>query len=228
MSASYVLIHGAGDVGWYWHRVQAELHARGHDVVVIDLPVDDDSAGLAEYADVVVHAIGQRSRPILVAQSFGGYVAPLVCDRVPVELLVLVAAMVPAPGESAEAMFEHTGYAPTGDPSDAEETFYQDVDPDLAKEAIGRSRRQSKTPGKQPWPLAAWPDVPTRFLLCRNDRMFPAAWLRRVVRERLHLTPDEIDSGHTPALSHPRELAEYLERCHVEGERGRARPRAYL
>lgn len=226
MSASYVLIHGAGDVGWYWHLVEAELRARGSDVVVMDLPVDDDSAGLAEYTDVVVGAIGERRSPILVAQSFAGYVAPLVCDRVPVELLVLVAAMVPAPGESAEAMFEHTGWASAGDPSDTEKTFYHDVDPDLAKQAIAHGRRQSETPGKQPWPLAAWPDVPTRFLLCRNDRMFPAAWLRRVVRERLHLTPDEIDSGHTPALSHPRELADYLERCRRERDRHPSRERS--
>jgi hypothetical protein len=222
MSASYVLVHGAGDVGWYWHRVEAQLRAGGNDVVVMDLPVDDDTAGLAEYADVVVRAIGKRRRPILVAQSFAGYVAPLVCDRVPVEQLVLVAAMVPAPRESADAMFEHTHYAPAGDTSDTIATFYHDVDPDLAKQAIANGRRQSETPGKQPWPLAAWPDVPTRFLLCRNDRLFPAAWLRRVVRERLHLTPDEIDSGHTPALSHPRELAEYLERCHRERERARS------
>ena len=213
MSASYVLIHGAGDVGWYWHRVEVALRARGRDVVVMDLPVDDDSAGLAEYADVVVEAIGKRRGAILVAQSFGGYVAPLVCDRVAVELLVLVAAMVPAPGESAEAMFAHTRYAPAGDVSDTIETFYHDVDPELAKEAIARGRHQSETPSKQPWPLAAWPDVPTRFLLCRNDRLFPAAWLRRVVRERLDLTPDEIDSGHTPALSHADELAEYLSYC---------------
>ena len=38
-SASYVRIHGAGDVGWYWHLVEADLRSRGHDVVVMDLPV---------------------------------------------------------------------------------------------------------------------------------------------------------------------------------------------
>jgi pimeloyl-ACP methyl ester carboxylesterase len=53
--------------------------------------------------------------------------------------------------------------------------------------------------------------VPTRFLLCRKDRLFPATWLRRVVRDRLGFTPDEIDSGHTPALSRPKELVDRLE-----------------
>jgi pimeloyl-ACP methyl ester carboxylesterase len=63
----------------------------------------------------------------------------------------------------------------------------------------------------KPWPLKALPDVPTRFLLCRDDRFFPAGFMRRVVRERLHITPDEMDGGHLPALSRPKELAERLE-----------------
>src|SRR5262245_22562135 len=112
MTATYVLIHGAGDVGWYWHLVEAELRALGHDVVAMDLPVEDDSAGLLDYADVVVEAIGDRGDLVVVAQSSGGYVAPIVCDRVTARLLVLVAAMIPAPGESAEEMFANTGYAP--------------------------------------------------------------------------------------------------------------------
>jgi pimeloyl-ACP methyl ester carboxylesterase len=143
MTATYVLIHGAGDVGWYWHMVEAELRVRGHEVVVMDLPVDDDSAGLSTYADVVVEAIGDHDNLVVVAQSFGGYIAPIVCDRVPVRLLVLVAAMVPAPGESAEAMFTNTGYAPAeqGDSSDLA-IFYHDVDPTLAAEALAKGRWQ--------------------------------------------------------------------------------------
>ena len=214
--ATYALIHGAGDVGWYWHLVEAELRKRGHETIAVDLPVEDDSAGLLEYADAVVTAIGDRPAPLVVAQSSGGYVAPIVCDRVPARLLVLVAAMVPSPGESAEEMFANTGFR-SESPSGASEIeiFYQDVPPGLAREALKRGRRQSDTPGKQPWPLSAWPKVPTRFLLCRNDRLFPAAWVRRVVRDRLGITPDEIDSGHTPALSRPVELAERLEAYRV-------------
>ena len=108
--ATYVFIHGAGDVGWYWHLVEAELRKRGHDTVAPDLPVEDDAAGLTDYADVVIDAIGERDDLIVVAQSFGGYVAPIVCDRVSARLLVLVAGMVPSPGESAEEMFSNTGW----------------------------------------------------------------------------------------------------------------------
>ena len=90
-------------------------------------------------------------------------------------------------------------------------TFYHDVPPDLAAEALKRGRGQSETPGVKPWPLEAWPDVPTRFLLCRDDHMFPADWMRRVVKERLGITADEIDGGHCIALSRPKELAERLD-----------------
>lgn len=187
----------------------------------MDLPCDDDAAGLAEYADTVVDAIGDRRDLVLVAQSFGGYTAPLVCERVPVDLIVLLAAMIPSPGEAANDYWGNTGWEPRSsnassfegmsrDDAEAVATFYHDVPPDLAAEALSKGRKQSETPGEQPWPLEAWPDVPTRFLLCRDDRLFPADWLRGVVEDRLGITPDEIDGSHCVVLSRPRELADRL------------------
>src|SRR5919204_4744059 len=99
--ATYVLIHGAGDVGWYWHLVDTELRTRGHEVVAPDLPCEDDSAGLSEYTNTVLGAIGDRADLVVVAQSSGAFTAPLVCARTKAELLVLVAGLVPAPGEAA-------------------------------------------------------------------------------------------------------------------------------
>jgi hypothetical protein len=61
-----------------------------------------------------------------------------------------------------------------------------------------------------PWPLDEWPDVPTRFVLCNQDRFFPAEFLRRLARERLGIVPDELAAGHCVALSRPRELADLL------------------
>jgi pimeloyl-ACP methyl ester carboxylesterase len=223
--ATYVLVHGAADSGWFWHLLEAELRARGHDVVAPDLPCDDDSAGLAEYADTVVGAVGDRTGLIVVAQSFGGFTAPLVCDRVPVDLLVLLAGMVPAPGERPEDWLANTGYADARreqaeregpPPEDDIGLFYHDVPADLAAEALRRGRHQSDTPGQQPWPLPAWPDVPTRFLLCRDDRLFPAEFMRRVARDRLGITADEIDGSHCVALSRPAELADRLEAFRTE------------
>ena len=81
--ATYVLIHGAGSDSWYWHLVVPKLQALGHDVVAVDLPCDDDSAGLADYADAVVEATAALGDVVLVAQSLAGFTAPLVCDRLP-------------------------------------------------------------------------------------------------------------------------------------------------
>jgi pimeloyl-ACP methyl ester carboxylesterase len=211
--STFVLIHGAGDVGWYWHLVEAELRRRGHDAVAPDLPCDDDAAGLPEYADAVVEAIEDRTDLVVVAQSLGGFTAPLVCDRVPVKLLVLVAPMIPAPKEAPADYWANTRYGEEVQEryEDDIAQFYQDVPPELASEALRRSRKQSETRLAEPSPLAAWPDVPMRVLLCRDDRLFPAAFVRRVARERLGIAPDEIDGGHTPALSRPKELAERLE-----------------
>ena len=69
--ANYVLIPGAGGSAWYWHRLVPELRGRGHDVVAVDLPAGDDSAGFAEYAEVVIDAIGNRDELVVVAQSLG-------------------------------------------------------------------------------------------------------------------------------------------------------------
>jgi pimeloyl-ACP methyl ester carboxylesterase len=214
--ATYVLIHGAGDRGWYWHLVEAELRQRGHDVVAVDLPSDDDSAGLSEYADAVVDAIGDRTDLIVVAQSYGGFTAPLVCDRLSVDLLVMLAAMIPSPGERPDDWWNNTGYESTGDYEDEDALFFHDVPPDLVAEAKKRERDQSGTPGITPWPLPAWPDVPTKFLLCRDDRFFSADFMRRVAQDRLGITPDEIDGGHCIALSRPKELAERLDAYRAE------------
>lgn len=216
--ATFALIHGAGDVGWYC-LVETELCRHGHDVVAPDLPCDDDAASLDDYADAVVDAIGGRGNLVVVGQSYGGFTAPLVADRVPVDVLVLVAGMVPAPGESPADWWTNTGHSEavreqarrdgglTGS-DDPFVAFYHDVPRALADEALSKERGESNTAYNTPWPLTAWPDVPTGFVLCTEDRVFPPEFMRRVVTNRLHIAPDEIASGHCVALSRPKELAD--------------------
>jgi pimeloyl-ACP methyl ester carboxylesterase len=218
--ATYVLIHGAGSDSWYWHLVSPRLRALGHDVVAVDLPSDDDAAGLCEYAGTVIEAVGDRSEVILVAQSLAGFTAPLVCDRLPVILLVLVAAMTPRPGESPGDWWANTGHV-FPDPFDPEVIFAHDLPTDLAESSRAHLREQSNTPFEKPWPLGAWPDVATKFLLCQDDRFFPAEFQRRVVRERLGIVPDEMPGGHLPALAHPDELVARLEAYRAEIEQPR-------
>ena len=216
----FALIHGAGDSGWYWHLLAAELRDRGHDVVAPDLPAH--AGGLSEYADCVVEAVGVPQRLVVVGQSFGAFTAPLVAARVPTDLLVLVAGMVPYPGEPPDDWWQNTGYeaavreqaAVDGGRTGSDDPFvcfYHDVPRDLAEEAMRRERAGSLGGTSSPWPLDAWPDVPTRFVLCSQDRFFPPAFVRRLVAARLAIVPDEIAAGHCVALSRPAGLADILD-----------------
>ena len=107
--ATYALIPGAGGDGWEWHLVARELEARGQVAVPVTLPSGDDGAGWNEYADAVVAAIGDRSDVVLVAQSLAGFTAPLVCERLPVDLIVLLNAMIPLPGETGNDWWGNVG-----------------------------------------------------------------------------------------------------------------------
>jgi hypothetical protein len=218
---TFVLVPGAGGQAWYWHRLVPELERRGHAAVAVDLPAGDDHAGLAAYADAVVAAAGNRAPVVLVAQSMGGLTAPLACTRLPVELLVLVNAMVPLPGETGGEWWTTTGQAEAqaahfrreglgGDPEDLAVTFFHDVPGDVAAEAQRQPFAQSGRPFEDPWPLDRWPDAPTRVLAARDDRLFPAPFQGRIAAERLGLDADEIPGGHLVALSRPAELADRL------------------
>ena len=209
--ATYALIHGAYDVGWYWHLVERELRERGHRTVAPDLPIEDDDMTLLGHAEAVIDAIEPihgGGELIVVGQSWGGYIAPIVAELARADRLVLVAPMIPKPGETNDEMWEATGWTFPHGEGDA---FYHDVDTALAAEAKSRERGQSEATSHEPWPLASWPDVPTHVIIGRDDRFFAADWLRRVVRERLGIEPDELPTGHTPALSRPRELVELME-----------------
>jgi pimeloyl-ACP methyl ester carboxylesterase len=216
----YVFIPGAASDSWYWQPLADELRTRGHRVATPELPCDDDAAGLPEYADAVAAAISEHTGVVLVAHSFGGFTAPLVCQRARVDRLVLLSAMIPRPGEAPGEWWANTGYEQARrdqderdgrDPDDQNALFFHDVPPALAIQTREHGRRQSATPFAAPWPLAEWPSTPTGFLLCRHDRFLPAAFMRRVVAERLGVVPDEIDGGHMVALTRPRQLADRLE-----------------
>jgi pimeloyl-ACP methyl ester carboxylesterase len=217
----YVLLPGAGGDSWYWHLVAPRL---GHEVLTPDLPAGDDDAGLEAYAGAVVDAVGDRTGLVVVAQSLAAFTAPLLCDRLDVRMLILVAPMIPAPGETPGEWWTRSGQAAAqreqdeadGRDPDAEfdvlTTFMHDVPPAVVAAAFARGEpRQSGRPFADPWPLDAWPDVPTAVIAGRHDRLFPLAFMRRLARERLGIEPDVIDAGHLPALSRPAELARLIE-----------------
>ena len=224
-SVTFILIPGAGGSAWYWHLVAPKLRARGHEAIPVALPAADDTAGLPEYADAVVRAIGTREsqRVALVAQSLAGFTAPLVCQEVPVALLVLVNAMIPRPGETPGEWWRNTHHREAkrkqnqrdgreaDAPFDPLVDFFHDVPQPVIDEAWAQGEpRQSDTIFASPCVFEGWPAVPTRVVVGSDDRFFPAEFQRRVARERLGIRADEMPGGHLVALSQSDELTARL------------------
>jgi pimeloyl-ACP methyl ester carboxylesterase len=220
---TFVLIPGSGGEGWYWHRVAPRLESEAHGVIAVDLPTGNADAGLAEYADAIVVAAGDASDVTLVAQSMGAFSAPLAAGRLDVRRIVLVNAMVPKPGETAGEWWDAVGQPTARNeheraegrdpeaPFDVIEGFFHDVPAEVTAEAMSRGEPgQSDRPFGEPWPLDAWPDVPTSAVVGRNDRLFPEPLQRRYLADRLGIQPTVISGGHLVALANPEGLAAAL------------------
>ncbi|WP_231861430.1 MULTISPECIES: alpha/beta fold hydrolase [Frankia] len=166
-------------------------------------------------ADGAGHAASGGGEVVVVAASLGAFVAPLVCERLPVSLVVLVNGMIPLPGETPGAWWEATGQPAArrasdlraGRPPDADfdatTYFFHDLPAPLAAQASAGEPTQSEAVFGSRLLIDAWPPVPTRVLVGRDDRFFPAQFQRRVARERLGLSADEIPGGHLVALANP-------------------------
>jgi pimeloyl-ACP methyl ester carboxylesterase len=217
--ADFVFVPGAGGVAWYWHRVVPLVEEAGHEAIAVDLPGDDEQAGLSAYADRVLEAIGRR-QAILVAQSLGGFTAPLVCARVRVRMLVFVNAMIPVPGETAGEWWDNTqaiaarmaaahqgGYSAD---FDLATHFLHDVPPEIIEQGETHERPEADIVFGEPCRFEAWPEVPTHVIAGRDDRFFPIDFQRRVAQERLEVELDELAGGHLLALSNPQGLANQL------------------
>jgi len=217
---TFALIPGAGGTAWYWHRVAALLREAGHEAIAIDLPGDDPTAGLPEYASLVASAIGSRDNVVLVAMSLGGFTAPLVVAKVPVSALVFVNAMIPRPGETPGEWWDDTGWsdarvaaATLGGYStefDLAVYFLHDVPPDVAAAGEPYQRPEADVAFGSACDFSAWPPIPIRAVAGADDRFFPVAFQQALARDRLGIEADVLPGGHLIALAHPAELAGYL------------------
>ena len=218
--ATFVLVPGAGGAAWTWHLLVPELELLGHDVTAVDIRGDDPSLGLPEYAELVRAAIGGRRDVVLVAHSFGGFTAPMVAQDTSLRMIVLVNGMIPLPGEtfgewggatgSEEARLQNAAAAGFGAEFDDATYFLHDLDPEVAAAVEREDREPAATPFGQPCDFERWPGIPIKVVAGSDDRLFPAAFQRRVARERLGVEADEIAGGHLVALSNPVALARLL------------------
>jgi pimeloyl-ACP methyl ester carboxylesterase len=222
------LVHGSYHGAWCWDFLRPELERRGHRVITMDLPISDPTLGAADYAKTIEDALDADTEPIVVGHSMAGLVIPLVAAHRPVRRLVFLAAFLPAPGKSANdqrATEPIDGRVPPssaewtdlGDdvwmvgPNTATELFFHDAPAAVARWATQRMRAQSYGVLKEITPLAAWPDVESRSIVCRDDRAINPAWVRAAARERLGVEAIELPGAHSPFLTRPRELAQVLD-----------------
>lgn len=225
--ATFVLIPGAGSTAEFWHYLIPELERGGHRAIAVDLDQSDPGSGLSEYAERVVRAMSGHHDVLLVAQSLGGFTAPLVAERAPVRMIVLLNAMIPIPGERAADWWDHTGSGDARRAADAaagrsgefdmETHFFHDLCDEARAVLMAHAPSEpSDKVFEQPCDFAAWPDVPTKVVIGSDDRFFPADFQRRVAKDRLGLDADEIPGGHLVAISNAPALAERLDAYTVE------------
>src|SRR5215212_7603595 len=220
---TFVLIPGAGTDPRVYRSTIDALSALGHHAIAPPLPLEDQEAARSDHADAVAEGVPRDDELVVVAQSLGAFTGPLLATRVPVAQLILLAPMIPTPGETAGEWWENTRHAEAiadvlerhgpmsaWGPEAFAEVFLHDVNPQVARE----NERFDGPPGAgmfgEPWPLGTWPDVPTRVLVPRDDRFFPLSFQKRIARERLGLEVKEMAGGHLPLLARPEELAERL------------------
>ena len=198
--ASFSLVHGAWGGGWCWDRVRPELEAHGHVVHTPDLPCEDVTAGVEEYAAAVPAA------DVVVGWSLGGVTIPFVEADTHVFLAALVAGTgwegVFVPGFGDARVRDELGRSYYPDPADAaRELQFPAEHAHLAT----RLRRQA------PYAGAPAPVERPAYVVCTRDAAVRPEWQRHLARDVLEVEPLELDAGHSSVLECPRELAVLLD-----------------
>lgn len=211
----YVLIPGAGGRAWYWHLVAPRLAEHRHRAIAVELPADDGTKGLWDYAQAVLDEAGGASEVVVVATSLGAFTAPLVAGPLHATAVVLVNPMIPRPGETPAGWWGSTGAVEArkahasrlGYPVefDPQTYLFHDVPPDVLASATPKGE-QSQRPFRDVCDFTAWPPA-VSVIVGRDDRFLPAGFQQELARARLGVEPVVVPGGHLAALSHPEELA---------------------
>lgn len=218
----FCLVHGSTQNASGWKLLVPELVNRGHDVVSVRLPTDEPESSGTRYAEIIGDSLkNSKENAVVVAHSVSGLFLPLVAAHYPVSRMVFLVAIIPQVGKSFleqvqdnRDMFwpDWIGKDPTKDHESALHFLFHDCAPETAKWALTTlSLMYARQAMVEIFPLDHWPDVPSSYILCREDRTLQPDWLREAVRERLGVTPNELPGGHCPHVSRPRELAEVLD-----------------
>ena len=225
-----VFVHGAcvKDGSWWWHRTGVLLAERGvpSETPVLPscgetgVPTSAQGPGLAEDVASVRQVLTMSDEPIVVvAHSYGGIVTAEAAAGVDaVRHLLLVSSYLPEVGQSLSSFggeepapfldIDPEGGTFTVRPEALAETFLQDCDPEIQRQAMDKTARQSLAVLEQPVRSAAWQHVPTTYLVCAQDRGTPAELQRGFAGRAASVV--ELDAGHHPFLSQPAEVRDLI------------------
>ncbi len=218
-----VFVHGAcvKDGAWWWHRTAELLAERGVGSEAPALPSCGETGeptgmagpGLTEDVVAVRRALtASDESAVVVAHSYGGIVTAEAAAGVEtVRHLLLVSSYLPEVGQSLSS-FGGEEPAPFLDVDpDAGTftvradtlagTFLHDCEPEVQRQAMDKTARQSLAVLAQPVRAAAWQHVASTYLVCAADRGTPAEAQRAFARRAGRVV--ELDAGHHPFLSRP-------------------------
>jgi pimeloyl-ACP methyl ester carboxylesterase len=224
----FVFVHGSWHRSSCWERVTPILLDAGHHVSMVDLPSGDPSATMEDYVESVQSAITSPRDTVLVAHSSAGLVGSVVAERLRLRELVLLAAFLPWPGmsvleEASKCRILQDDWAPVYArlPRDGEggtslsvevaaQFFYNDCQPQDVQAAMpGLAVERATLPFSQPTPFHGIRSTPSRYIACTRDRTIRPEWSRGEAPKRCDRF-FEIDSGHSPFWSIPRQLVRSL------------------
>jgi pimeloyl-ACP methyl ester carboxylesterase len=225
-----VFVHGAcaKDGAWWWHRTAELLAERGVASEAPTLPSCGETGespgaqgpGLAEDVAAVRQVLTASDEPtVVVAHSYGGIVTAEAATGVDaVRHLLLVSSYLPEVGQSLCSFggeepspfldIDPEGGTFTVRPEALAATFLQDCDPQIQRQAMDKTARQSLAVLEQPVQSAAWQHVPSTYLLCAQDQGTPADLQRRFAGRAARIV--ELDAGHHPFLSQPAAVCDLI------------------
>ncbi len=215
-----ILVHGAWADGSSWSKVIPLLEAEGLTVTAVQLPL----TSLADDVATLKRAFALEDGPfLLVGHSYGGSVITEAGNDPRVAGLVYVAAFAPDKGESTLDQIK-ANPTPVGMELEPAGGFFklsdkgisEDFAPDLSKTdqmvLIATQAPTAAVAFGTPISMPAWRSKPSWFVIASQDRVISPK-LEEAEAQEMKAKSITISSSHVVLLSHPAEVAGFIERA---------------